>query len=455
MTIACFFLPATDLIISKSVLGEFLQPHQNLLFGKRTCRIGLRNTKNQTAISPFIWTTSNTTINYTNWAPNADFNSELGVITNEGWTFLDDSPECTIYQIPASVNPGELQLFIENASFVLNITNYKSFLSSNNQDPIVHCFTDADANSLYYRLKEFSEAGPVDEDNYTIKFAPIDVDKSGPGYYWCQAFLYPNLSVVTSNRKIINNFTGEYVVLFRLNNYEEKLSSFPLKPDNLETLQNLFENEISSSISFYPRIFKIDGIDEKKKEINITFHLTSTEAHNTKEEFNMLERISVEQTMFEFLDFRTVHYCPRVKTQHTGQTIIWPQTIFEETTSPLNGHCVTENVTFVQRTCIGNFIDGAHWSDIKDNCHFYSESLLTDDLIRLTTQIEFEEDEMVASAALDELYEIAQRYDEFNTLDFVLTANIMKNIAGNNPDLNKLSGKFCRYFKTLFLYSAC
>ncbi|ENN74599.1 hypothetical protein YQE_08721, partial [Dendroctonus ponderosae] len=430
----------TDMTVSKSVLAEFLQPHQNLLFVNHTCRIGLRNTKNQTALSPFMWTTSNSIINYTNWAPKVDFSLEVGVMTSEGWAFADESPECTIYQIPATVKPGELNLFIENASFVLNITSYKSFLSNNNKDPIVYCFTDADVKSIYYRLAEFSEAGPVDGDNYTIKFSPIDVDQSGPGYYWCQAFMHPNLSVVTSNRKKIDNFTGEYVALFRLNNYEEKLSSFPLKPDNLETLQNLFENEISTHISFYPRIFKINGIDEQKKEMNITFHLTSTEARNTKNEFNMLERISVEQTIFEFLDFRTVHYCPRVKTQHTGQTIIWPQTIFEESTSPLNGHCVTENVTFVQRTCTGNFIDGAHWSDIEDECHFYSESLVTDDLIRLAAQINQEGDEQVASAALAELYEISQRYDEFNTLDFVLTAIIMKNIAGNNPDLNNVSG---------------
>ncbi|KAL1513663.1 hypothetical protein ABEB36_003047 [Hypothenemus hampei] len=421
---------------TEQILAEFLSPYQNLFFTADSCRIGLtRDTSNDL----FFWSLSNVPLNYSYWSPKADFKNEniYTLFSTDGWLLTDDdSSDCVIYEMPHNMNnpSGNIELHVENDKCVLEITNFKNFFWSDNSRPMVRCFTDADANTLIYPISDFVETYR-NETVLTLEFSSIDLDQAGPGQYWCEAFLQPNFAIVTSNIQLIRNRNAEYVTLFRLNNYEERFSNFPLTIENLGTLQTLFRNELPINISFYPRIYKINGIDESKKEINLTFHVTSAEALNTPEEFTILKSICQYQTLFEFLDFRNIDYCPESITLHEGQKVIWPETKIQNDASPLHGHCVTDNITLVKRSCIGNFIDGAYWSDIEESCNFYARSSLTDDLININfnTDIKVEE-------ALKTLHETSKKSEKFNTLDFVLATKFIENISDKKPDLDLLTG---------------
>ncbi|XP_066262356.1 uncharacterized protein [Euwallacea similis] len=429
-----------DNVVGEEVPAEFLQPYQNLLFPNTTCRIGL----SQNYLSQFIWS-DNSTINYTYWAPTVNFSYNLGFLTDQGWILRNTSTSnCAIYkrQLQSEELLGNLTLSRDGEVYELNITNYTNFLWENNRKPQVYCFTDADGRSILYRIGDLDgEIIYNDSSIFTIRFSPIGRDQSGPGYYWCQAFLYPYLSVNTSNRAQPSAINLDYVVHVRLNNYEDEqlnLSEYPLTSENLETLQNLFKNELPANISFYPRIFKISALDEIMKKINITFHLTSSKTEDNMDEYNNLKNICKNQPLFEFIEFRHVHYCAeQTELNYMKQALTWPHTMLGYYTDPQDGYCITTNMTLVTRQCIGNYVDGAYWSNFTEQCDFYPSSALTSKIVAISSHSGKEE----FQESLKNLTALSQNLEttSFNTLDFTLVAKFMSEIANFKPNMYQIT----------------
>lgn len=411
--VLCFFV-ADNSAIGNEVLAEFLEPYQNMLFQNVSCRFGLSNVY---GVSPYFrWTVSQTALNYTYWSPDVDFRNSTGVLTDQGWRLLNDSFQCSIYHLTDLPIIEDVSLnfdIYDDSWFTLEVVQYSQLLYNNGR-PLIFCFTDSDATSVLYRLSDFSQLITTNT-SYKISFSVINSDESGPGHYWCEAFSYPNFTVVRTVSQL-TNYSGEYVVLFTLPRYNEKLGDYPLTSENLETLQNLLKNELPPDCTFYPRVFKINAIDEQSKTMNITFHLTSGEADDTDQEFDRLKNISQSQSVFDFVDFRSVHHCPSSTTLHSGVTVVWGRSNLGETHHPLNGYCVTPAGDLVQRSCDGNFIDGAYWSVV--DCPFYPNSSLTNTLVNLMVE-----------GGLSQLKVISQSYQQFNTLDFVLTVKLINQLT--------------------------
>ncbi|XP_066147536.1 uncharacterized protein [Euwallacea fornicatus] len=429
-----------DHAVDKEAPAEFLQPYQNLLFPNTTCRIGL----SQNDLSQFVWA-DNSTINYTYWAPTVNFSYDLGFLTDQGWILGNTSTSnCIIHEhrLHNEELLGNLTLSRDGEVYELNITNYTNFLSVNNRKPQVYCFTDADGRSILHRISDLDRSTTYNDSRiFTIRFLPIDLDQSGPGHYWCQAFLYPHLAVTTSNTAQPSRGNLDYVVHVRLNNYEDEqlnLSEYPLTSENLETLQNLFKNELPANISFYPRIFKISALDEITKEINITFHLTSSKTEDNMDEYNNLRNICKNQRLFEFIEFRHVHYCAeQTEFNYMKQVLTWPLTMLGYHTNPQDGYCVTKNVTLVTRECIGGYVDGAYWSSFTGQCDFYPSSLLTGKIVNITRhggEWEFQE-------GLENLTALSQSMEmtSFSTLDFALVTKFMSEISNFKPNMSQVT----------------
>ncbi|XP_050306076.1 uncharacterized protein LOC126743146 isoform X2 [Anthonomus grandis grandis] len=431
------FCETESRMVGDQVLAEFLSPYQNLLF-TNSCRIGLQN--RMESDTPFIWHNSLTPLNYSYWSPEVEYNNQFGVFTSRGWILAESSDTpCSFYELSISPEEGIIELAEEDSysTLYLRISKYKNFLFGEDEKPQAYCFTNSGAKTIIAPIENFTTTQNTSDTDYMITFNGLDLDQSGPGYYWCEAFLYPDLKIVSSKVILLKNFKAEYVAIFKMKNYEHKLSSFPLTPENLETLQNLFRNEIPSTTTFYPRIFKINAIDEEKKELNITFHLTSSEATGSSEEFELLRNIAKSQILFSFLDFRKVDYCPNITTWHMGTNINWPGVKIGSKTHPSTGYCVTFNVTLIQKSCTGNFIDGAYWVDVKDLCQFYPKSEVTEDLLDISSKTD---DDQFEDALNRLLTKVKEYFNVFNTLDLVITVNFLRDISLKKPNIETFSG---------------
>ncbi|XP_076257475.1 uncharacterized protein LOC143194713 isoform X1 [Rhynchophorus ferrugineus] len=424
--------------ISSYDLVEFIQPFQNLLFKSVStfCRIGLKNEPNK---SP-TWIKSNKSITYTNWNYNVDIDFDLnyGAYTFDGWELTDDDLDCVLYEKESSEASGELKLTYdtENSNFVLIISNSQQFKYDQNQKPLIYCFTDASSKSLIYRITQVT-FDKIVNDNMVFVFDPLTISQSGPGNYWCEGFLYPNLDTITSNRFFLNNplYQGEYVAILKLKNYTDKLSTNPVTPENLEMLQNLFKNEIPNYQSFYPRLFMVNKVDAEKHEITLTYHLSSAESIDSPEEYESLKGISRSQKIFEFIDFRSVHYCAQVVTTMKGKKMTWPLTAADSSNDTIGGYCIDDDGVVMQRHCIDDFISGAHWSDIP-NCTFYEASDSSKQLKDIITS----GDITVLLKSMSTVCELTENAQSFLTIDVLLIAKFLKLIANNKPDLQKLTG---------------
>ncbi|XP_030753341.1 uncharacterized protein LOC115880297 [Sitophilus oryzae] len=288
------------------------------------------------------------------------------------------------------------------------------------------------------------------EETMFYGFYELDISLIGPGYYWCEGFLYPGLTKVSSNKLFVQKeYRGEYVVILKLKNYVEKLSFYPLTRENIEMLQNHFQNEMPYNSSFYPRIFKINALDGN--DMTLTFHLSSADSRNDQDEYKTLKNISQSQTTFEFVEFRSVSYCYTDVTNQYGQDIYWNITVTDQSKNPAGGFCVTDDGVILQRYCVGNFIDGYRWTEIG-KCKFYSESDVSNTLIELTTS----EEKTSLVNNLSDVLKLTEQYAKFYTIDVLMLANYTKAIASQKPDLEKVTGIISNIMKISqpVLYSA-
>ncbi|CAH1999661.1 unnamed protein product [Acanthoscelides obtectus] len=183
----CFCL-SENLRDGQAELAEFLKPYQNYFRSlQRNCLIGLEQVDDE-----YIWISSKTKLNYTEWADDAIFGDsrKYGALTEKGWKLLryKNETNCIIYQKDIHLEDCNLVLTYNSAKnqFFLEMSNPKAVVVSSNGTPLVFCFTDASSNELVKRLNL----------NGSNTFGPIH---DGPGSYWCEAFVYPSVKVVKSN----------------------------------------------------------------------------------------------------------------------------------------------------------------------------------------------------------------------------------------------------------------
>lgn len=180
--------------------AEFHEPYQNLLYStlNDTCYIGLEKVNDF-----YFWKNSNINIKYSNWADTTVFQKDYkyGAITAKGWIMLktQNETECELYEIEISTNSSQINLDYKDDQFVLKLTNPNSWLVEEDQSiPMVSCFTDASSDALITKLNITGSITTRDEAQFYFQRHP-----DGPGNYWCEAFLYPDVVPKSSNKYLL------------------------------------------------------------------------------------------------------------------------------------------------------------------------------------------------------------------------------------------------------------
>uniref|UniRef100_A0A6P7G348 Uncharacterized protein LOC114335403 n=1 Tax=Diabrotica virgifera virgifera TaxID=50390 RepID=A0A6P7G348_DIAVI len=172
---------------------ELQMPYQNLLYTSldEVCDIGLERKDDQ-----YFWTYSNVSIDYTNWSPNTEFgtNFAFGAMSSDGWVLKENKDnKCSLIEkFPPYLNDS-LILRYDNTSFTFTVSLTNAAYWKHKEDmeePLLFCFTDGAEDLIVKRLDLLKSII-----NNVFTFLPSE----GPGHYWCEGFLYPDLEVRKSN----------------------------------------------------------------------------------------------------------------------------------------------------------------------------------------------------------------------------------------------------------------
>ncbi|CAG9829110.1 unnamed protein product [Diabrotica balteata] len=348
---------------------ELQMPYQNLLYTSldEVCDIGLERKDNQ-----YFWTYSNVSIEYTNWSPNTEFgtNFAYGAMSSDGWVLRENKfdNKCSLIEtFPPNLNDS-LVLNYNNISsiFTVSVTNAAYWKQKDNvEEPLLFCYTDAAEDLIVKRLDITKGIN-----NNIFTFLASD----GPGHYWCEGFLYPELEVRKSNVYFLPPTNPEYIAVFF---HHFTADNNPLSTEYLQYVQNLLKTGILESLpltSLYPRIMKIVDIFATNSTAVLNFHLTTKTDVDLFQTYSDLLNLDVEN--FFLTSMLIYSTCIGSETQNAeGKKVLWPTTPFGETAvKPFNDWCVNKEGIVITRTCGGNFIDGAVWSELDRNC-FSPESV--------------------------------------------------------------------------------
>ncbi|KAJ8978833.1 hypothetical protein NQ317_010833 [Molorchus minor] len=368
------------------VLGaEFHEPYQNLLYpylSEDMCYIGLEKRPD----GSYLWENSNTIINYTHWAEDAVFGDDYmyGVISKNGWGLAKTKKEasCDIHEVDLPFKDNEISLeYVDDENrFIVNLTNPSSWVW-NDSTPIVFCFTDAARDQIITKMEV---EGSVNS-GYATYFFQRHTD--GPGTYWCEAFVYPDVTIKRSNEFLLrfsDFFIEEYVAILKTT-YDE--DSNPLTETKIRMLQNDLADQLEASdiVNFYPRIYKIVEVDEEKLEITLNFHIINPNQSEPLKLYSSL-RGYLEQSLqnFTFINVFSVDKCIGIQTGNSPQTVTWPVTnINDVATKPREGYCVNVDGSIMYRYCNGNYIDGAQWSVLEEPCTIQQSTNVTVNLTNI------------------------------------------------------------------------
>ncbi|KAJ8935161.1 hypothetical protein NQ314_012980 [Rhamnusium bicolor] len=419
---------------SSAIKAEFLQPYQNLIYpalSKEMCYIGLQRNSDDT----YIWLNSSAKINYTYWAGNITFGKyyKYGAISPDGWILLqtETESECVLYQVDLPNEQSEINLEYEEqlGRFTVKITNPRRWVSyDNGSAPMVFCFTDAASDTILSKMEVTITAISI---NYTTySFYPHD---DGPGTYWCEAFLYPEVVAKSSNEYLLrytNLFAEEYAVTLKTS-YAE--ISNPLTSTNIK----LFRKRLSDQIQLLPnisnfitRIYKIVDINEEKLEITINFHLVNPADSEPLKLYSSL-RGYMEQnlTQFTFVNVLGVDSCVGIQTVDASHTTTWPVTnINEVAIKPREGYCLRSDGSIMIRQCSGDYIDGAQWSELEETCNIQQSTNIT---VNLTNIVFLNNPKLYTQ----QIAEIAEDYANLLPMDIHLISKFLEQVASSD-DIN-------------------
>lgn len=180
--------------------AEFPERYQNLLYSSLNgmCYIGLKR-----ANGSYFWENSDIGVQYTNWAETAVFTDDhkYGAVSSNGWIMLnaENETDCILYEAETPASKSKIILDYNDEHFVLKLTNPNSWLFEEyNSTPMVFCFTDASSSTLVSKLEITGSI--ISEDEAQFFF---ERHSDGPGNYWCDAFLYPDVAAKSSNNYLL------------------------------------------------------------------------------------------------------------------------------------------------------------------------------------------------------------------------------------------------------------
>lgn len=410
--------------------AEFRSPYQTFFPYEETCWFGLeRNSQEE-----YVWPSTDEQISYTFWSSSTNFSGKYGAIKDSsGWTLEGDiGLPCGICSTTVTPTVSELALEYEEDTQLLSLTVYspQDLKELSSGYPFM-CFTDTNIvnfkdqhPSSFYSIANF-ESHAVYKYNTTIL--------GGPGYYWCEAFQYPDFEVIRSNSVLVHDRTqdgNEYVVTLSIK-YDSSTNPTFISGYHI-LIEQISLSTNSSKLLRNMRQMKILSINETARVVQVLMHVTAkpSTGYDREEEYEKIntmfhDRVGDVDALVSVDEFLSSHFCYKTSYEGENTTLNWATTdvgylaVSEEL-------CILETSTVATRRCVGDFINGAKWSEFSGNCANEAyRSVITEDLEDLLNS------NSTPDAIITNLTEISKQFENFKPVDVYLVSKILSSISHN------------------------
>lgn len=412
------------------IFAEFRDPYQTFFPYEQTCWFGLeRNTE-----GTYVWPSTNEQITYTFWSNNTNFTDKYGALQNEdGWILTSDSAlQCGICSITVTPTAAELTLEYEYDTELLSLTVYypQELKELYSGYPFM-CFTDTNIVNFKDQHPSTFYSVAVYENYAVYKYNTTIL--GGPGYYWCQAFQYPDFEMIQSNSVLVHDRSqdgNEYVVTLSIR-YDSNVN-----PTFISAYHTLIE-QISSSTNSSKllrnmRQMKILNINETERIVQVLIHVTAkpNTGYDREEEYEKIsamfhDRVADVDAVVSVDEFLSSHFCYKIKYEGENTTLNWVTTdvgyltVSEEV-------CILDTNTVATRRCVGDFINGAKWSEFAGSCANEAyRTLITEDLEDLLNS------NSTPEAIISNLTQISKLFESFQPVDVYLVSRILSSVSHN------------------------
>ncbi|KAF5294629.1 hypothetical protein FQA39_LY02761 [Lamprigera yunnana] len=323
------------------------------------------------------WSSTKQPITYNYWSTNTNFSNQYGAMDykNQSWILTEDnSLQCAICEIDVAYqntsiflehvpNTNQIRVSIKN---LFNIHNYFMF------DYILACFSDYESSSIKKKVtSSISDLIPITSPSFTRM---IKINHFYPAYYWCETIQRPNLTRVFSNKILVHNDIGKHKHEYSLT----VVVSVPTGVDpylhnlHIKTAQFVSSRLLEFSYVNIVRPMRITKFLEKAHKMEVIIHLSTSESGLSanieyEELLNVLQRLPRNDT-YEIARFYRSEVCLESTTTSASTILHWPEAFIRKTIIPRE-LCLLENSRPVTRTCEGDFLFGAKWTDVNGSCY--------------------------------------------------------------------------------------
>ena len=341
--------------------------------------------------------------------------------------------QCSACQNAIEFANPEMSLKIDRhgKQLVLTIVNPGDlFLPSGCIYP-VFCFSDTTA--LHHTAKSTEEfTGVVQLDENTLNYY-FRYSQKYPGYYWCEAFSYPNVTKMRTGMILVidahnygNEYAGKISVKYRATENPTSVNFF----DKIYTYINYQLEFEFPSLPFYLRLMNVAELDEENLIAKLLVHVTSKVHENVETELydfqnHLLHAISQIPSVVALDEFRNVIFCLSDITTSGNVSLHWPLTRINITVLP-DELCLSKDGSPVTRTCSGDFLNGANWSSVNGSCSVNPPRSPVTDYLHFLSRSAKNLDEISA-----ELIELEVYASLFNAVDVHYLSQILENIDVN------------------------
>lgn len=427
----CVYRNDTNLLRDEAceIYAEFRKPYQTVFPYDQKCWFGLeRNSE-----GAYVWSSTNDEISYTYWTNWTDFTNTYGAIKDEesGWMLENDfGLSCGICSLSVTPSVSELVLEYDEDTQLLSLTVYSpEDLKNLTENYPFMCFTDTTivAFKTQYPSSFYSNTSFDTYTVYNFNTTPL----GGPGYYWCEAFQYPDLKKIRSNAVLVHDRTqdgNEYVITISIQ-YDAStnptfISAYNTLIEKISSVTN------SSKILRSMRQIKILNINETERIVQVLMHVTAKPdtGYDRETEYEVIrsifyDRVEDISALISVDEFLSSHFCYKTEYVDENNTLNWVTTNVGYVATSEEA-CILETATVASRRCVGDFINGAKWSNFSGNCANEAyRSLITEDLENLLNS------NSSTDVIITNLTHISKLHDSFQAIDVYLVSKILSNIS--------------------------
>ncbi|KAF5300450.1 hypothetical protein FQA39_LY02249 [Lamprigera yunnana] len=368
------------------------------------------------------------------------FNFYIAISKNELHLKQLNAVNCAICKVATvPFEKVDLELKFNVKSYKLYLVVYSpAGLHKIDKKVLVYCFTDATSQlkkRSEVKLEYDSSIKNSSQRVYTI--FQVSVSEDGPGFYWCEAFLLPNMTVIESNKVLAHkklNYNEYSLRLHVLNlcKYSLVYCKMPNAEFFYDLSKTLFKDERFSFVKNV-RLFRIYDVNVEIETADILLHVAVKSKVGFEEEYNMaksnLEFLNNQNVTV--ISFSSSTHCLSETTFLSNSILHWQLTPLGTVVTP-EEICLTKNQIPLRRKCDGDFYVGAIWQNVTNDC-------LTNNSVPLKTQ--FLHTFVVEDLPINLTVNISNFIDDVSDLtilDVHYLNKLLRRLSGSNLNDSKI-----------------